>query len=143
MAQDIRIAIADLNDQQLLIRIGEGPSSYQEGIYALYIEEARKRNLNIEQSAIEQVNVNVQNIKTNNLVRAGYALSFVGGLGGFIIAYILTRKNKITKEYKYPKDIRKHTNNFLGISAVMITVGWLIIGLIIRYLIEFVSILFR
>ncbi len=109
---EIKRTITALSDYQLKACISEGESSYENGIFQLYLDEARKRNLKIDNEEIKQVRKEISKSKAYNIVKFGYAFAALGGLAGIIIALVLLLRKKTDETGKrydfYPKEIRRH-----------------------------------
>ncbi len=93
---DIRMAIKEKTNEQLLEEIYLGPDAYQEGAFQIYLEEAEKRGLRIEdkklKSIFEEKNV-IQEAK--GLLATGIILMVIlGGLFAFIPGRTLLKKDK-------------------------------------------------
>ena len=109
MKIDIEKILLTRTDDQLIKDNYLGEESYQEGIYELYLNEAKRRGIEINIDEIKiscEKNVELSNIqKINKNVLVAIILSFIGfGLFSFIPAFgiiSLINKEKVQDSKKY------------------------------------------
>jgi len=128
--ENIKSKVASMSDYQLKQNISEGKDSYQENVYQIYIDEAQKRNIEINEDTIEEIRTDNLTDAGLNIVKLGYGLGLLGGIGGYIVAgIILLRKTKPERKLAYyPKEIRKHAKWIIVGTTFMIVIGWRLIA---------------
>jgi hypothetical protein len=128
--ENVKLKVASMSDYQLKQNISEGKDSYQEGVYQIYLDEAKKRNIEINENTIEEIKKDNLTYTGLNIVKLGYGLGLLGGIGGYIVAgIILLRKTKPERKLVYyPEEIRKHAKWIIVFTTFMIVIGWRLIG---------------
>ena len=53
--ENVKSKVASMSDYQVKQNISEGKDSYQEGVYQIYLDEAKKRNIEINENTIEEI----------------------------------------------------------------------------------------
>jgi|GEM_PF-2759998 len=130
--------IKKLSDYGLKLQLSEGKDAYRNGIYDLLLEEAKNREIEINQDTIMNALIENNDKQELNIVKLGYAWAFIFGILGLILGiYIIIKKEKNNKkEYKFNDIVRNHGRNIIIISLIMLTFGW---TLIIFFLNSFIN----
>jgi len=122
-SDELKNIIMTMTDAELITMLSDGKDVYQPGIYDLYVNEAKRRKIELTNEKYEEVK-NDQNKRENwNIIRLGYALAVLGGFLGIITAiYILTKKIRNTKNelvYKFEQQMRKHGTYIIVLNCGM------------------------
>ncbi len=142
MVNDDVIKLASEMDNGTLERvISTNPADFKEGVYDIYLNEYKSRNLdkkdfNIEEK-IEDIKQKNMNSYKANIVSFGYVFSILGGLIGIIIAIYLLVKTEDSTEVK--KRNIKHGITMLVIAIFMMTIGWKIMINSISYVVYLIG----
>jgi hypothetical protein len=128
--------INKMTDDELITILADGKDSFQPGIYDLYLDEARKRKIELTDEKYEAVK-DKENKKENwNIIRLGYALAVLGGFLGIITAiYVLTKKIRNEKDelvYKFEEQTKKHGKYIIAINCGMMIVWFALFRKIIH-----------
>lgn len=126
--------VVSVPDDRLRQYISEGKDAYVEGVYQIYVTEAERRAISISDESIEETKADYRDNQGQNLVKLGYALGFLGGIGGYIVAIVIwVRKIQPEGKYSYyPKETKRHVPLIIAFTTIMVFIGWRLIGNVIR-----------
>jgi|GEM_PF-6571448 len=107
MENNIENLIKNKTNEQLLDDIGLGANAYQNGIFELYLIEAKKRGLDITDNKLEiiknnKIDKNLVNEAKRYLMVGILLFLFCAGLFAFIPGLALLKKDEFGK-YIYPE----------------------------------------
>ncbi|MBN1697278.1 MAG: hypothetical protein JW881_07175 [Spirochaetales bacterium] len=123
----IQDQIIGLSDSELLLRIAEGRESYREGVYELLSSEAKRRGMQYEAPALDEVKEGYIKNDRSNILIFGYAFSFLGGIIGIITGiYIQAAKMKDNdgkKVHVYNPEMRNHGKTMIALGFFMMLIG--------------------
>ncbi len=141
MPEALRERVRSISDVELKENLTLGRAAFQEGVFEIYVEEAKNRNISLEEVDLVKYKEEKAASSTLNIVKFGYALGALGGIGGYIVALVLAfRKNRNSKEKFYSLENRKKAKWIAIFTTGMIIVGWpaiwLALSLLFRMLVQ-------
>jgi hypothetical protein len=130
---ELKETIHRLTDNQLLDAIGEGSEAYRNGVFALYLKEAKARNISIKNMDIKKRIEDKKEQKIEEQARLLVTLSyvFIIFIGVYTGGKLMFRK-KTNGDLYYPEEYGQRVRPafitgliFWGIVAVSIVYGFI------------------